>query len=320
MRKFPFGMPNGWFQVAYSGDVKPGDVLPLKYFGVDLVLFRTMDGRAEILDAHCPHLGAHLGYGGKVVEDTIECPFHAWRFNGMGECVAIPYATKIPHKAKSSCWPVSETNGLIMVWHHAEGLPSTWRVPKVPEYKNEEWTPYERRRWTIRTRNQEMAENAVDSAHFKYVHGALYAPEAKAETTGHILRMNTDTMTKTKGGSEVTGHIESVSYGFGFSTTRFTGFVETLLVASPTPIDEEYTDVRFSFTVKKIGGHDITQGIGKAFVAEVSRQLEQDTPIWENKKYVNPPVLCDGDGPIGMYRKWVRQFYSAIESEQAETV
>ena len=26
-----------------------------------------------------------------------------------------------------------------------------------------------------------------------------------------------------------TGHIESISYGFGFSTTRFTGFVETLL-------------------------------------------------------------------------------------------
>ena len=47
-----------------------------------------------------------------------------------------------------------------------------------------------------------------------------------------------------------------------------------------------------------------------AFMDEVTRQLEQDIPIWENKRYLNPPVLCDGDGPIGLFRKWSKQFYS----------
>ena len=45
--------------------------------------------------------------------------------------------------------------------------------------------------------------------------------------------------------------------------------------------------------------------------AEVSRQLEQDIPIWENKVYLSRPVLCDGDGPIGVFRRWAKQFYSA---------
>jgi len=37
---------------------------------------------------------------------------------------------------------------------------------------------------------------------------------------------------------------------------------------------------------------------------------KQDFPIWENKLYTSPPALARGDGPIGKYRLWARQFYS----------
>jgi hypothetical protein len=59
-----------------------------------------------------------------------------------------------------------------------------------------------------------------------------------------------------------------------------------------------------------MGGRSLTEGVAMAFMDEVTRQLEQDIPIWENKRYLNPPVLCDGDGPIGLFRKWSKQFYS----------
>lgn len=42
--RFPFSIPNGWFQIAYSDQLRPGDVLPLQYFGKDLVLFRVGSG------------------------------------------------------------------------------------------------------------------------------------------------------------------------------------------------------------------------------------------------------------------------------------
>lgn len=37
--------------------------------------------------------------------------------------------------------------------------------------------------------------------------------------------------------------------------------------------------------------------------------MRQDVPIWEHKVHVNPPALAEGDGPIGKYRQWVKQFY-----------
>jgi phenylpropionate dioxygenase-like ring-hydroxylating dioxygenase large terminal subunit len=307
-RYYTPAIPLGWFQVAYSDELAPGQVMPLSYFGSELVLFRTESGEAKVLDAFCPHLGAHLGYGGKVEGSCIRCPFHAWKFDGTGTCTEIPYARKIPPKAKLRTWHVREVAGLIMVWNHASGEAPAWELPEVAEYGDPEWTDYERRRWKIRTRNQEMAENSVDSAHFKFVHGTSNMPASQAEVRDHVLRVFSNTDTDTARGT-IEGTVESLSYGFGFGTVRFKGLVETLLVSSVTPIDGEYVDVRFSFAVKKFGGADVTRGVGAAFINEVSRQLEQDIPIWEHKTQWERPVLCDGDGPVGLFRKWCRQFY-----------
>jgi 3-ketosteroid 9alpha-monooxygenase subunit A len=319
-RTYPFPpYPNGWFVLGYADEVAPGQVTPLSYFGRELVMFRGADGKLSVLDAFCPHLGAHLGYGGKVEGDSIVCPFHAWRFDGCGGCVSVPYAKKIPPKAKIGAWQVREVNGLILVWHHGEGAPPSWEVPSLPEVGSEGWTPYERRKWKIRTRNQEMAENAVDSAHFHFLHGTSNMPQSRAEAVGPVLKVfSTTGMSTPRGG--VDGSVESTSYGFGYSTVRFTGIVETLLVSGMVPVDDEHVEVRFSFTLKKLPDKDVTKSVGKAFIHEVSRQLEQDIPIWEHKTYFDRPVLCDGDGPIGLFRKWARQFYSMPGSAEVVEV
>src|SRR5262245_58430185 len=317
MSRFPMARyPNGWFMVAYADEVAPGAVVPLRYFGQDMVLFRGEDGAARVLDAHCAHMGAHLGYGGKVKDNCVECPFHAWRWNGKGECASIPYAEKIPPKARMRAWHVTEANGMIFVWYHGEGAAPAWEVPAVPEYGSAEWTPYEKRRWKIKTHNQEMAENSVDSAHFLYVHGTVDQPTTTAEVNGHLLHVLSQTKMRTPMG-KVGGSVEVHAYGFGCTTTRFRGIVETLLVSSATTIDEDYVDVRFAFTVRKITNGDVTSNVGKAFIREIERQLAQDIPIWENKIYVTPPLLCDGDGPIGIFRKWAKQFYSDSDSRRA---
>src|SRR5688572_14341605 len=77
-QRFPFSPnPVGWFVVAYSDELPVRGVLPLSYFGTELVLFRDETGAAHVLDAHCPHLGAHLGHGGVVAGGSIRCPFHS---------------------------------------------------------------------------------------------------------------------------------------------------------------------------------------------------------------------------------------------------
>ena len=165
-----------------------------------------------------------------------------------------------------------------------------------------------RRRWKIRSHNQDMGENAVDSAHFKYVHGTPEQPRTRAEVEGHILHVRSPVNYTTPQGT-VEGQIASDNHGFGFGVVRFTGIVETLILSSVTPIDGEYVDVRFSFKTKKLANEQATSGVGKAFIAEIERQMGQDIPIWENKVMKVPPVLCDGDGPIGLFRRWSKQFY-----------
>ena len=310
MSRFPFPRyPNGWFQVAYSGELDKGAVLPLKYFGRELVLYRGESGAAVLLDAYCPHLGAHLGHGGKVVGDCVRCPFHAWKFDGAGACVEVPYSPKIPARAKVRSWDVVEKNGLILAWYHGEGKAPEWQVPDNPEYGSDEWTPYEFRRWKIKTHNQEMAENAVDIAHFHYVHGTVEIPTTEAEQQRHVLHVVSSTKMTTPMG-KVKGSVEVHAHGFGFTLTRFRGIVETLLVSSATTIDEEHVDLRFAFTVKKLPTSDVTSTVGAAFVREIDRQLAQDIPIWENKAFVDPPLVVEGDGPIGIFRRWAKQFYS----------
>ena len=66
--RFPLPIPSGWFVLGYSDELAPGQVEAIHYFGRDLVLFRTEAGEAAVFDAFCPHLGAHLGHGGRAVE------------------------------------------------------------------------------------------------------------------------------------------------------------------------------------------------------------------------------------------------------------
>ena len=67
----------GWYLVAYDNEVPEG-VAPLKLGGRRLMTVRKA-GRVRVFDASCPHRGAHLGYGGKLDGDCIECPFHGRR-------------------------------------------------------------------------------------------------------------------------------------------------------------------------------------------------------------------------------------------------
>src|SRR5260370_33766655 len=98
------GYPTGWFVVCFSDQIGPRATLPLQYFGAHLVAYRGEDGRVRVLDAHCAHMGAHLGVGGRVVGNTLACPFHGWRYCEDGACVEIPYANKIPPRARQRAW------------------------------------------------------------------------------------------------------------------------------------------------------------------------------------------------------------------------
>jgi hypothetical protein len=50
--------------------------------------------------------------------------------------------------------------------------------------------------------------------------------------------------------------------------------------------------------------------VGRAFVAEVDKQVREDRPIWEHKAHLVRPALADNDGPFMKFRRWAAQFYA----------
>jgi len=300
--------PDGWFCVADSDELAPGEVRPVRYFGRELVLLRTEAGEARLFDAYCPHLGAHLGHGGRLEGDVLQCPFHGWRFGPDGGCVEVPYARKIPPKARLRPWPLCEKNGAILAWHREDGGPPDWEIPELSEWGSPEWTDPVRVRYRVRTHAQEMAENVVDPAHFRFVHGTPKLPPTQARIDDHVFRV-TSGLTFTTPRGEIQGRVEIESHGFGFGTSRFSGVVDTLLVITGAPVDEDLTETTIRFLVRRLGNAEAEANVAKAFVAEIDRQYGQDIPIWENKVHLERPLLCDGDGPIGLLRKWGAQFY-----------
>src|SRR5690349_4142589 len=162
MYRYPFTpYPNGWFRVAYSHEVKRGAIKRIDALGQELIVFRGDDGRAAVLDAHCPHLGADLSAGGRVDGNTVVCPFHSWQFAADGRCTKIPYCEKIPKKAATRAWPTCEKDGVIYFHHHAEGHAPAFAVPDGPFRSDCRWSRPMYFRWRVRMHIQEVVENAV---------------------------------------------------------------------------------------------------------------------------------------------------------------
>lgn len=295
-KRFPFPIPNGWFVVATADELLPGELLPVTYFGQDLVVFRTESGEPRVVDAYCPHMGAHLGVGGRVSGGTITCPFHGWRFDGAsGRCVDVPYDDSdfIPKRAAVRSYPALERNRMIWAWHHLEGAEPFYDVPEVPEFHDPEWSPIIVRDFRIATCAQEMMENNVDVVHFKYVHGTDGIPDEEFVVEGHYKRS-----------VGMNGTFVREGYGLGLGVLRVRGY--TTFLSSTTPIDTENIHVRWVFTAPKALGEGVAEQAAESFCAGVS----QDIPIWENKVYREHPVLRPVEKAVTEQRRWAEQFYS----------
>src|SRR5258706_1873662 len=97
--RFPFPIPFGWFCVGYPDELTTTP-RPMYYFGRHLVGWRDAVGHAHVMDAFCPHLGAHLGHGGKVVDCEIVCPVHGWQLDAEGQDTNIPHSARTNAKGR----------------------------------------------------------------------------------------------------------------------------------------------------------------------------------------------------------------------------
>ena len=311
MSRYPFpSAPTGWFCVASSDDLGVGDVRAVRYLDQDLVAFRGEDGAARVFDAHCPHLGAHLGIGGTVCGTGLRCPFHAWRFEGDGRLVEVP-DLDVPPRVSARSWDVCEENGRVFVWHAADGSLATYR-PATYRQDASAWTPWRSSSYVVRVHVQDLTENIIDRAHFPAVHD-MAPPDDKRfdvrfEGTSMVVEQNVKVTAVAASGFEVSTRTTTCGPGIVAVEVQQHG-LEMLTYITQTPVDDELTEIGIHFSMKALPDVQSTEAVAKMNDQVTNLQFTQDIPIWENKVYRERPIVTKVDGPITQYRRWFRQFY-----------
>lgn len=314
-------VPHGWYAVACSGDLGPGQVREVTLAGRPLALFRVRSGAPVLLPRFCPHLGANLG-DGRVEGDTLVCPMHHFVFDATGRCVRTGYGTKPPPRCATTPIRVRELNGLVLAW-----------VPPRDDDSEPGWMPPTLERdgfgamrthliARLPTHPQETTENSVDIGHFGVIHGyrdleittplttdGAYLAIAYRVTRPPFVRIMRPFRI------HMSIHVHGLGYSFVDVDVESHGLRMRYMVL-PTPTEPGFIDLRLTTAMRgdrglvgRVPNRLLDALLGdfmlKSFVAEV----HQDVPLWTAKTNLVKPALAEGDGPIGRYRQWARQFY-----------
>lgn len=317
--------PTGWFMVGWSAEFPAAGVRPLRYFGEDLVAYRDEANELHVLSAHCPHLGAHIGHGGRVKGDCVECPFHGWGWGPDGVNRYIPYEDRPNASKRLQAWAVQEQHGCVFVWHQPHGDPPRWEMPDIfrsfPDFEQDPSTYY-RPYPEMSTRYahepvhpQLPAENAYDSMHFKYVHGASVTPVLlDFEVSGAEWKFVTGWPdARSEDPAAMALKIHSTLFGLGGAVSAWEGTVSYRLVFATTPVDDACSDMFYSIwwprhpgDTSDIAPEHIQERVEKEFLSTLWDDLE----IWRYQDYIEHPALAQIDArPFASLRRWASQFY-----------
>ena len=81
-----------WFGVGFGRDIpQPGDIYPIKFLGIPLLLVRNKIGEINVFENTCRHRGTILVEDKKNTQGLIRCPYHSWCYTLDGELKATPH-------------------------------------------------------------------------------------------------------------------------------------------------------------------------------------------------------------------------------------
>ncbi|RJF91687.1 Rieske 2Fe-2S domain-containing protein [Noviherbaspirillum saxi] len=312
----------GWFQVGWSADLSVGTVKPLRYFGEDLVAFRCKAGKVRIMEAHCKHLGAHLGHGGCVVDQGIQCPFHGWVWGTDGRNALIPYKEgSINRTRQLKVWHVAEKNDCIYLWHDAKGRNPLWEVPDafkdfgahVKRFHFEPPGPEARSHWpNLHLHPQMLIENIVDPHHFKYTHLTKDSPKVLSEeigkwewraTVGFGRRWAQGLMPPTETLNTIIIHWSGP--GISINVEHTPAGMRVVCINS-TPVDDDSAEIFATYWINR------TEDDAQSYAArldEAKIALPQDVNIWHNQRFNPNPALTAEEWPgWRKARTWTKRF------------
>jgi len=173
-----------WYFAALASELKPGKLQRYEILGEPVLLGRTRAGGVYAIRDVCPHRAAPLSAGRLVADpdgrESVECPYHGWRFGTDGGCTAIPALVEGQDldigRVRVRRYPSAESQGMVFVWMASdprfegeppEGPPvfpgAVGGSPKIVE------------RMIFDTHMDHAVVGLMDPTHAPYVHAAWWA-------------------------------------------------------------------------------------------------------------------------------------------------
>lgn len=300
--------PRGWYCLAESADVTADALKSISCIDRQFVAFRRPDGTAQVADAYCPHLGAHLAsHDGCIENGAVVCPFHKWRFDcAGGRVVGIPYSRVLPPGAALSFFPTREVDGMVLSWYAPDDSLPDHEPFASPWFASGNWTRVRDSTYITTSPFRDILENLFDAAHIMTLHGgAEPANVSKLEFTDYGAHV--DYVPGKSGGIGMEHHFTGVTLLSQYTAGE--GW-ETVFVTSFTPLDGERFAQRIRLHAKVSGAPRLLEDAVVPWIDVYLSEVEKDLQVLNYKKHLAQPRLCAGDGPILKFREYSQRFYS----------
>lgn len=325
-RTYPPPFPDGWYRVAASGEIRPGEVKHVQCVGEQIALFRSKTGGGiAAVDAFCPHQGANLAHG-RVKGDRLECPFHGWQLDGNGRVRSQPHTEDQPLAHRH--WETIDYYGMAMMyWSARRDAQAPYRLPPQPNIDNRQLVyrgQYDA--GEVAMHIIEFAENSVDFQHFSKLHDTMRIPWTNIKLPWIRIRHEPSWSLDDK--------LEHVSYFGDEATLEIAGRVyESTRSRALVTFLGPGSIVKFDFHIPRIGAITMFQShtpvealkqrvtfrwfaarrVPRILVSYVVgnwiSQWRQDVEIWKRKIYRQHPLWTRDAGPRDKMHQWYRQFY-----------
>ncbi|PQZ94570.1 3-ketosteroid-9-alpha-hydroxylase [Arthrobacter sp. MYb227] len=306
----PTRFARGWHCLGPVQKFLAQNPTQLRAFGQDLAIEVLADGHCVASNERC---SLSLGQDPGAQSETIE-PF----CNVHGAEHSMP-TTLAP------CWPVLQQDGLLFIWHDAEGAPprAGQSIPRVHGTSPEQWTDLVWNEITLKADPRDVVEHLVDTATFFYessnrptffknvfenhVATQYFDGPMRREYSHHAAEAAPEKLIWTNSVASYFGPsfmIDELDYVHD----RYD--INAILVTAHYPIDEHTLVLFCGVSVKhsKELGSDPQE-----FAADQSARMLHgfgtDAEPWQQKTRVDNPLLCEEDGPVYQMRRWYEQFF-----------
>lgn len=315
--------PNGWFAVCFSHELKTEQVISVNFSGKDFVIYRTKSGTVYAIDPYCPHMGAHMAYGGKISGENIICPFHGLKFDQQGKSVNFKPQKKLiendDEHSTSACksirikhHAVYEVDNVIFIWRHSQNIPPNWALPHLDQ---EGFSQQRYEKFMLKGLSQDMTENSADPLHFAYLHGLKNVKTTNKEEGEKMIY----TMEANVFGQNI--NMKMVCYGVGYAVGE-ASFSKLGLVARTQALGTQVTPLTWAFrmidTIRVERIAKLPKPLHHALYAPLLlyihhwfvKTVKEDFDIWSHRCFIQNPNLMSNETNMQVFRRWSSQFYS----------